>query len=311
MNLNEDLRKATLKLAQQGDTQAIATLMNQSLQSRGVTAKLTRTGDRLNILLEGDQVPDANSLTAYLQTSLTKLRAPGIRTVQMVGRQRESAKIAWNRSFNMPEVTPASTPVPPVSQPRASSPAATSAPASNVTPLRSVTVRRRPPGQIPQTVVVAIAALTLVLIGANIRSIMSLATGAPTYVASATGPDGRYEAPIIDSVYGIPIINVNFNGQTFPMMVDTGASGTLVTQPMAAALRIQPIGQVESSTANGVAVFDVGYVRSIEIDGATVYNVPVAVGRPDLDIGLLGHDFFQYFDVTIRQNVVEFHPRAR
>jgi len=303
MDLTEDLRKATLRLAQQGDAKAIATLINQALHSRGVTANVTRTGDRLKILLESAQVPDADTLTPYLQSSLTKLQALGLRTVQVVGRQKESAKIAWNRSFELPNSTPAPSPPP------ASAPTAAATPGPKVVPMRPVTAQRQPTVQIPQALVGAIAALTLVLVGANIRSILSLATGTPNFVAAATGLDGHYEAPVIDSLYGIPIIHVNFNGQTFPMMVDTGASGTLVTQPMAAALQIRTIGQVESSTANGTAYFDVGYVRSIEVDGATVYNVPVAIGQPDLDVGLLGHDFFKYFDVTIRQNVVEFHPR--
>jgi predicted aspartyl protease len=93
------------------------------------------------------------------------------------------------------------------------------------------------------------------------------------------------------------------------MMVDTGASGTLITPQMASSLGVRPVGQVTSSTANGVAVFDVGYVRKIEIDGAEVANVPVAVGLPDLEVGLLGHDFYRYFDILIREDIVEFHPR--
>ncbi|MBD1911614.1 MULTISPECIES: retropepsin-like aspartic protease [unclassified Leptolyngbya] len=309
MDSNEDLRKALLQRAQQGDAQAIASLMNQSLQKREVTAKVTRMGDRLKILLESEQVPEAEALTQYLQTSLTKLRAVGIRSVQVMGRQRESAKMAWNRSFELEGAAPSPTPT---ATPGVSSAGVMSrATASHTVPMRTVAARSQPSGQIPQFLLGAIVAVILILMGANIRSMVSLVTGTPNFVASSTGSDGRYEAPIVDSLYGIPVINVNFNGQTFPMMVDTGASGTLVTQPMAAALRIRPVGQVESSTANGTAVFDVGYVRSIEVDGATVYNVPVAVGMSDLEIGLLGHDFFQYFDVTIRQNVVEFHPRAK
>lgn len=306
MDINEDLRKALLQQAQRGDAEAIASLMNQALQKRGVTAKVTRMGDRLKILLESEQVPEADALTQYLQASLTKLRAAGIRSVQVVGRQRESAKMAWNRSFELEGVAPA-----PASATESQPMVTPMSPASNVIPMRSVAAKRKPPGQIPQMLVGGLVATMLILFGANIRSIISMATGTPNFVASSTGADGRYEAPIVDSLHGIPVINVNFNGQTFPMMVDTGASGTLVTQPMAAALQIRSIGQVESATANGTAVFEVGYVRSIEVDGATVYNVPVAVGMADLEIGLLGHDFFQYFDVLIRQDVVEFHPRGK
>lgn len=160
-----------------------------------------------------------------------------------------------------------------------------------------------------QLTVGAIAALFFMLIGANFRSLTSMLTGTPILIARSAGADGFYEAPIIERIHGIPVVEVTFNDQVFPMMVDTGASGTLITPYMASVLNVRPVGQVTSSTANGIAVFDVGYVRKIEIDGAQVANVPVAVGLPDLEVGLLGHDFYGYFDILIREDVVEFHPR--
>lgn len=306
MELNEDFRQAMLQRAKQGDPQGIATLLNRALQTQGLSAKVTRTGDRLKVMLESDQVPNADTLVPYLQNSLTKLAVPSLGTVQVYGRQRESAKPAWSRSFELvnpaPPTAASANPQNPPSPPIAAAPRAM--------PLRPAAPRRKSSPQGLQVIVGAIAALTLIMIGANIRSIISLATGTPNFVATSAGPDGLYQAPIIDSIYGIPVINVTFNDQVFPMMVDTGASGTLVTQPMAAALQIRPIGKMESSTANGTVLFDVGYVRSMDIDGARVYNVPVAVGMADLEIGLLGHDFYQYFDVVIRRDVVEFHPRS-
>jgi hypothetical protein len=103
----------------------------------------------------------------------------------------------------------------------------------------------------------------------------------------------------------IPIIDVTFNGKRkFEMMVDTGASGTMITQEMAAALGVEVVGEIPIGTASGKALAPVGYIRSIEAGGAMVTNVPVTIGP--LDVGLLGHDFFGDCEITIKQDVVEF-----
>jgi predicted aspartyl protease len=131
----------------------------------------------------------------------------------------------------------------------------------------------------------------------------------PAVPTSSRG--GVFQAPIIRRAGGTPVINVVFNGnQQFQMIVDTGASGTLITSQMAAALNVIPVGQARVATASARSViFPLGYVNSIEVGGAIANRVLVAVGGSDLDIGLLGHDFFGNYDVTVRQNVVEFRER--
>ncbi len=118
-------------------------------------------------------------------------------------------------------------------------------------------------------------------------------------------------APIIGRAGGTPVINVLFNGdRAFPMIVDTGASGTLITPIMAARLGVQSIGQTTVATASSDnVVFPIGRVQSMEVNGVVVRNVQVAVSGPELDIGLLGHDFFGNYDVTIREDIVEFRAR--
>ena len=94
------------------------------------------------------------------------------------------------------------------------------------------------------------------------------------------------------------------------MIVDTGASGTLITPGMAASLGIRSVGEtsVDTASAQGVS-FSMGYVNSIEVGGAVAQNVLVAMGGPELTLGLLGHDFFGNYDITIRENEVEFQER--
>ncbi len=94
------------------------------------------------------------------------------------------------------------------------------------------------------------------------------------------------------------------------MIVDTGASGTLITEGMAQALGVTPVAatRVDTASERGVLV-PLGYVTSMEVNGAVAQNVLVAIAGPQLGTGLLGHDFFGNYDVTIRETEVEFRER--
>lgn len=109
---------------------------------------------------------------------------------------------------------------------------------------------------------------------------------------------------------GIPVIDVTFNGrQTYEMIVDTGASGTLITQSMASALNVPIVGVERSTVADGsLVLFPIGQLQSMSVNGAEVRNVQVAIAER-MPIGLLGHDFFNNYDVKIKQDVVEFYRR--
>ncbi|MEH2239028.1 retropepsin-like aspartic protease family protein [Nostoc sp.] len=122
-----------------------------------------------------------------------------------------------------------------------------------------------------------------------------------------------FTAPIKRRIGGTPIVEVTFNGQRqFEMIVDTGASGTVITQEMANALGIVAVGRAKANTASSRAVeFPVGYVNSMAVGGVIVNKVAVAIAGAELETGLLGHDFFGNYDVTIKRNVVEFRPQSR
>jgi aspartyl protease family protein len=135
----------------------------------------------------------------------------------------------------------------------------------------------------------------------------------PTAVKSSSGslPVGVHRVKIKRREGGTPVIEVSFNGkQTFEMIVDTGASSTVVTQKMAEALQVMPVGiaTVDTASEKGVKV-PIGYVKSVEVNGAKAQDLLVAVAGPELDIGLLGQDFFKDFDVTMKQDYIEFHRR--
>ena len=119
-----------------------------------------------------------------------------------------------------------------------------------------------------------------------------------------------FQAKIKRRDAGTPVIDVVFNGnKTFEMIVDTGASGTLITQRMASLLGVRPVRTARAGIADGSVVeFPMGIVRSIQVGGAAIQNVEVAIAK-QMQIGLLGHDFFGNYDVKIKKDVVEFYVR--
>lgn len=129
-------------------------------------------------------------------------------------------------------------------------------------------------------------------------------------IVSPLSTPGVYQAKIIKKQQGIPVIEAIFNDQvTFEMMVDTGASGTVITPMMAGRLKVVPTGRVKADTPSQKGVeFDLGSIQSLNVAGAVKSNITVAIA-PMLDVGLLGQDFFGEYDVTIKEDVVEFRAR--
>ena len=128
--------------------------------------------------------------------------------------------------------------------------------------------------------------------------------------AKPPGNPQVFQAKIKRRAGGTPVIDVVFNGnKTFEMILDTGASGTLISQRMATALGVRPVRTVRAGIADGSVVeFPIGVVRSMRVGGAVIQNVEVAIAK-QMPIGLLGHDFFGNYDVKIKKDVVEFYVR--
>jgi len=135
--------------------------------------------------------------------------------------------------------------------------------------------------------------------------------GSPTPSKTNTANPQVIKVPIKRRAGQTPVIDVTFNGgQTFEMIIDTGASGTVITQAMAQSLGVVREGEVTANTASGKGIkFSTGKVESIAVEGIVAKDVRVAIGGPDLELGLLGQDFLGNYDVWIRKDVVEFHQR--
>ena len=128
--------------------------------------------------------------------------------------------------------------------------------------------------------------------------------------ASQGASNGIVQVPILRRAGRTPVIAVSFNdSQTYEMILDTGASGTLITRRMANDLNLRQNGEIVASIADGSLVrFPTSRVQAISVDAARVTDVDVAIAD-DMTIGLLGHDFFGNYDIRIGRDMVEFSPQ--
>jgi predicted aspartyl protease len=117
-----------------------------------------------------------------------------------------------------------------------------------------------------------------------------------------------FSIPIKGRRGGTPIIEVTFNGsRTFEMLFDTGANVTLIPQEIAYSLQLKPQGFTQVTVADGAAVVvSKTTLKSLEIDGRIKRNMSVVVAPPAMEEGLLGQDFYEGYDVSIKENIIEF-----
>lgn len=92
-----------LDLAKQGDTNAISTLINRNLNSKGITAKVSQSDNCLRVMLEAQTVPTQANLVNYIQNGVGKLGLSQIDTLQIFGRQTGDDVPAWSQSVNLHE----------------------------------------------------------------------------------------------------------------------------------------------------------------------------------------------------------------
>lgn len=120
-------------------------------------------------------------------------------------------------------------------------------------------------------------------------------------------------APVKRRIEGKAVIDVTFNGnQTVEMVVDTSASGTIITAAMAKSLGVVQEAEVITETADGKGVtLPIGKVKSIAVAGAIQEDFPVAIGGAEVEVGLLGQDFYSHYDVLFRPDAIELRPRNK
>lgn len=95
----------TRQLAEQGNPQAIAALLNRALQPKGFNAKAALNGTCLRIVVESAQVPSQAAITKFVRSGLEKLAAKNIETVKLYGRQVGEKLPAWEERFQLRQAT--------------------------------------------------------------------------------------------------------------------------------------------------------------------------------------------------------------
>jgi len=88
-----------LHQARQGNPDAIAALMNQHLQTRGITAQVSQQGDALHIALESAQALAQQDLVAYIKKGVSGLSLAEIHHLEISGKQSGHLVPAWTESI--------------------------------------------------------------------------------------------------------------------------------------------------------------------------------------------------------------------
>ncbi|HEY9660196.1 MAG TPA: hypothetical protein V6C65_17195, partial [Allocoleopsis sp.] len=95
-----------IEQAKQGDPQAIAALMNKSLQEKGMVAYVDRLGNTLEVVLEAERVPNRQALTAFVEKGIQNLEIESIKTIRVSGKQFGSDLPAWTHDLYLETPTP-------------------------------------------------------------------------------------------------------------------------------------------------------------------------------------------------------------
>lgn len=90
-----------LARAKTGDAHAIATLLNQILNSKGITARGDRQSSGLVLWLEGPTLSNQDWVVNTIRHGMERLQIPSISTVQIYYRPLQDAEQAWSAEISL------------------------------------------------------------------------------------------------------------------------------------------------------------------------------------------------------------------
>jgi len=90
-----------IKLSRQGNADAIALLINRDLNPKGITVKVRRTGDCLQILTESQGLPNQDRLIQRIRDRIQKLGIANIKTLNFFGRQLGEDIPIWSQTVDL------------------------------------------------------------------------------------------------------------------------------------------------------------------------------------------------------------------
>ncbi len=115
----------------------------------------------------------------------------------------------------------------------------------------------------------------------------------------------------------VPVTFVSGNSSsTGNLLVDTGASQTMISKRLAREIRLLSVGMETSVGIGGHVVSDVGQVESVKVGNAEVRNMRVSIHDRVYDVGsegLLGFDFLGRFQMSVDSDkqVMVLTPRKK
>lgn len=92
---------STLELAKNGNSKAIAVLINRQLQPQGIKAKVSLSHKILQVILEANEIPDKESLTPFIYKGLKKLGVNDIERLAIHGKAFEQESFSWSGHYSM------------------------------------------------------------------------------------------------------------------------------------------------------------------------------------------------------------------
>jgi hypothetical protein len=91
-----------LKLAKQGNSQAIATVLNYRLKPKGITVVRASLNDGcFQVLLEPASLEHQAALVEFIYKTMMYLKADAVNTVKIYGRLSHGTKPIWNEELNI------------------------------------------------------------------------------------------------------------------------------------------------------------------------------------------------------------------
>jgi len=95
-------RKAdVLELAKSGDPGAITSLLNRSLNKKGITAKAKMKGNTLRISLASEIPPDLDQVVPMIHKGIMGLNIDSVENVEIVGYRLGESLPTWSRTLQM------------------------------------------------------------------------------------------------------------------------------------------------------------------------------------------------------------------
>jgi hypothetical protein len=91
----------TLELAKIGDTKAITTLLNRSLNTKGITARAKIKETTLKISLASEVAPDQDRIVPFIHKGIMELNITSIENVEILGYRLGDSSPSWSRKLEI------------------------------------------------------------------------------------------------------------------------------------------------------------------------------------------------------------------